>query len=291
MSKSKRIVTSKRRTVVPAERVGRSKTPIGGSDTPVRHRAQPDTEASKTRLRRVSDKSVRPTNRGVPPTKKTFDLDNMIARIRAAVAPFPKAAMFELAERGYDSVFHVLVGCIISIRTLDEVSLPTSLKLFEAAPTPEKIAKLSVRQIDDLIHACSFHEPKAKQIKEIARRTVEEFGGKLPCDFDVLTSFHGVGPKCANLALGIACDQASGVAGISVDIHVHRVTNRWGLVAMPTPEKTMEALKAILPKQYWIEINALLVPFGKHICTGALPKCSRCPVLAYCRQVGVTKHR
>jgi endonuclease-3 len=217
----------------------------------------------------------------------------MIARIRAATKPFPKAAMFELAERGKTSVFHVLVGCIISIRTLDEVSLPTSLKLFEAAATPAQVAKLSTKEIDDLIHACSFHEPKARQIREIARRTVDEFGGVLPCDFDTLTSFHGVGPKCANLALGVACGAASGAraAGISVDIHVHRVTNRWGLVATPTPRKTMEALKTALPRKYWIEINALLVPFGKHICTGVAPKCSTCPVLEYCRQVGVTKHR
>jgi endonuclease-3 len=253
---SKRIVTSKRRTVVP---IKRERAPA----LPARRR------------------------------KRDFDLDEMIQRIRAATKPFPKAAMFELAERGYDNVFHVLVGCIISIRTLDEVSLPTSLKLFDAAPTPAAVAKLSVKQIDDLIHACSFHEPKAKQIREIARRTMEKFGGTLPCDFDTLTSFDGVGPKCANLALGVACGAASGAppVGISVDIHVHRVTNRWGLVATPTPEKTMEALKAVLPREYWIEINALLVPFGKHICTGVMPKCSTCPVLEFCRQVGVTKHR
>ena len=253
---SKRIVTSTRRTAVPVER---APAPAG-----------PRKREGK---------------------KKPYDLDDMIARIRAAMKPFPKAAMFELAERGYDSVFHVLVGCIISIRTLDEVSLPTSLKLFEAAATPAQLAKLSFKQVDDLIHACSFHEPKAKQIREIARRTVDEFGGVLPCDFETLTSFHGVGPKCANLALGVACGAASGAAGISVDIHVHRVTNRWGLVATPTPEKTMAALTTALPKEYWIEINALLVPFGKHICTGVAPKCSSCPVLEYCRQVGVTKQR
>jgi endonuclease-3 len=100
-------------------------------------------------------------------------------------------------------------------------------------------------------------------------------------------SFSGVGPKCANLALGVACDQA----GISVDVHVHRVTNRWGAVQTKTPEQTMHALERILPKRYWIEINRLLVPFGKHVCTGRLPKCSSCPVLEYCRQVGVTEHR
>jgi len=96
-----------------------------------------------------------------------------------------------------------------------------------------------------------------------------------------------VGPKCANLVLGIAC----GAPRIGVDVHVHRVTNRWGYVAAPSPEATMRALEAVLPRKYHVEINELLVPFGKHVCTGRLPRCSTCPVLDYCRQVGVTEHR
>ncbi len=195
--------------------------------------------------------------------------------------------MFELAARGHRSLFEQLVGCVISIRTLDEVSLPVSLELFAAAPTPTKIAALSVERIDRLIRASSFHRAKAATIREIARRTAGEFDGTLPCDADVLTSFKGVGPKCANLALTIAC----GASRIAVDIHVHRVTNRWGAVRTRTPEATMEALEKILPKRYWIEINRLLVPFGKHVCTGRAPRCSICPVLSYCRQVGVTTHR
>lgn len=116
---------------------------------------------------------------------------------------------------------------------------------------------------------------------------MRDFDGKLPCDFGTLTSFRGVGPKCANLVRGIAC----GATAIGVDIHVHRVTNRWGYVSAPTPEKTGERLRAVLPRKYWIEINALLVPFGKHVCTGRAPKCSTCPVLRYCRRVGVTDSR
>jgi len=195
--------------------------------------------------------------------------------------------MFELHEQGHTSVFEQLVACIISIRTLDEVSAPTARRLFEAARTPAAIAKLGAKRIDDLIRACTFHEPKARTILEIARRTVDEFDGELPCDVEILTSFRGVGPKCAHLALGVAC----GRAVISVDIHVHRVTNRWGYVSATTPEKTLAELEARLPKKHWIDINRLLVPFGKHICTGRLPKCSTCPVLAYCRRVGVTAHR
>jgi endonuclease-3 len=211
----------------------------------------------------------------------------MLRRIRAAVEPFEPAAMFALAELGHRSVFEQLVACVISIRTLDEVMLPTARALFERAPTPEAMARLSEAQIDALIGSATFHEGKARTIREIARRTATEFGGTLPCDFDVLTSFKGVGPKCANLALGIACGQTR----IGVDIHVHRVTNRWGVVATREPVQTMEALGEVLPKRYWIEINRLLVPFGKHVCTGRLPKCSTCPVLDMCRQVGVTSHR
>ncbi len=220
-------------------------------------------------------------------TKRRFDIHTVLRRIRAAVAEHADAAMFELAERGFKSVFQQLVACIISIRTRDEVSLPTAIKLLEGAGTPEDVAGLSVTQIDVLIRASSFHEAKAVQIRDIARRTVDEFGGELPCDFEVLTSFRGVGPKCANLTMGVVC----GAERISVDIHVHRVTNRWGYIAASTPERTMRALEEKLPRKYWIEINRLLVPFGKHVCTGHLPRCSTCPVLEYCQQVGVTAHR
>ena len=219
--------------------------------------------------------------------KRPFDIEGAIQRLREAVAPYPKAALFELAADGYTSVFEQLVACIISIRTRDETTVPVARRLFDRARTPAEVAALKVAEIDDLIHASSFHEAKARQIRDIAVRTRDEFGGTLPCDADVLTSFHGVGPKCANLALGIACGHHS----IGVDIHVHRVTNRWGYVQTTTPEKTMAALQEKLPRKNWIELNSLLVPFGKHICTGNLPKCSTCPVLEMCRQVGVEKHR
>jgi len=223
----------------------------------------------------------------VRPHKQPFDIHVVLRRIRAAVTEHADAAMFELAERGFRSVFQQLVACIISIRTRDEVSLPTAIRLLERAATPAAMAKLPVARIDALIRACSFHEAKAAQIREIARRTVEELGGEIPCDFEILASFRGVGPKCANLTMGVAC----GAERISVDIHVHRVTNRWGYVAAGSPEGTMRALEQKLPRTYWIEINRLLVPFGKHICTGHLPRCSTCPVLEYCRQVRVTAHR
>jgi endonuclease-3 len=219
--------------------------------------------------------------------KIPFDVDVALERIEAAIADYPKAALFELAADGHNSAFEQLVACIISIRTYDEVMLPVARRLFAAAPTAEAMAQLIPAAIDELIRESTFHEAKAQQIQEIARRVVEEYDGVLPCDEKVLLSLRGVGPKCAHLVLGIACKQPF----IGVDIHVHRVTNRWGYVAAKTPEKTMHALEGKLPREHWVEINRLLVPFGKRICTGNLPKCSTCPVLEMCRQVGVEKHR
>lgn len=212
----------------------------------------------------------------------------MMRRVREAVRAYPKAVLFELADRGFGSPFQILVACVITIRTLEEVSLPTALKLFEVASTPKQVASLSEEGIDELIHACTFHRPKSRTIHTIAREVVNTFGGELPCEFDALTGLSGVGPKCANLVLGIACNKPT---GIPVDIHVHRVANRWGYVSASTPEKTMAELQKVLPRKYWLEINKLMVPFGKHICTGKAPKCSTCPVLEYCRQVGVESHR
>lgn len=219
--------------------------------------------------------------------KVPFDIDTALARIRDAVTPYPPAALFGLADEGYASAFEQLVACIISIRTYDETTLVVARRLFAVARTPAEIAALPTHKLDDLIAPSTFHEAKTPQIQAIARGVVARYDGDLPCDFDVLTGFHGVGAKCANLVLGIACGQAR----ISVDVHVHRITNRWGYVATRSPKQTLVALEAKLPERHWVEINRLLVPFGKHICTGTRPHCSTCPVLAMCAQVGVTSHR
>lgn len=209
-------------------------------------------------------------------------------RVEEAVEPYPKAALFELAESGHRSPFEQLVACIISIRTRDEITLPTARRLFQQARTPTAMLRLAPEKIDELIQDCSFHERKARQIHAIARRVAEEYAGELPCERSLLLSFDGVGPKCANLALGIACGNTN---HIPVDVHVHRVTNRWGYVEAKTPEATMTALEVKLPRQYWLDINRLLVPFGKHMCTGGRPRCSGCPLLEMCQQVGVEARR
>ena len=233
--------------------------------------------------------------------KLPFDIDAVMAELRIAVAEMPAPSMFQLADEGFASPFQQLVSCIVSIRTLEEVSLPTARELLTAAPDAAAMAALPVKRIERMILRSSFSERKATQIHAIARETVERFGGELPCDADTMLGFSGVGPKCANLAVGVACVRlgkpfralggAEGGRVIPVDIHVHRIANRWGIVATKTPEQTTIALEAVLPQRYDVEINERLVPFGKFVCTGIRPKCSTCPLLRWCRQVGVTSHR
>lgn len=219
--------------------------------------------------------------------KLPFDLGEMLKRIEQAVATYPKAAMFELYERGYASLFEQLMACIISIRTLDEVSIPVAERLFSRVRNAKEMSKLKPTELEDLLHGSSYAGQKAYTMLGIAKTALEKYQGELPADYALLTELKGVGPKCANLTLGVAAKQAA----ISVDVHVHRVVNRWGYVKTIQPELTLNALEQQVPQKYWIDINRLLMPFGKHICTGRLPHCSTCPVLEYCRQVGVEKHR
>jgi len=219
--------------------------------------------------------------------KKPFNLSIVLKRIEKAIRPYPKAAMFELFERGYTTLFEQLISCIISVRTLDETTIPVSEKLFKIARTPTEFLELSPKGLEKILHGATFPLQKAYTIIGISKAAIEQFNGELPAEFEKLIELKGVGPKCANLALGVAHKQAA----ISVDVHVHRVTNRWGFIQTSSPEQTMLQLEQKVSKQKWIDINRLLMPFGKHICTGRLPHCSTCPVLEYCRQIGVTSHR
>jgi endonuclease III len=216
-----------------------------------------------------------------------FDIDRAMERLREAVRPFPRAMLFELYAEGHTSAFEMLVACLISVRTRDETSLAMARRLFARARTPTQLADMDINDIDALIDKCAFHLVKSEQINTLARLIVDENDAELPCSFEVMTSFPGIGPKCANLALGIACGQPR----IGVDIHVHRITNRWGYVSTRTPEQTLSALREKLPERYAVEINSLMVPFGKNICTPVGPKCSTCPLLDMCEQRGVTSHR
>ena len=221
------------------------------------------------------------------PDPEPFDVDEVFRRLRLAVAGLPKAAMFDLRDRGFASPFEQLVGSLISARTRDEDTMAVGLRLFAVARTPGAMAKLGEQTLAGLLLGASFPGAKARDLIALSRTIVEEHGGAVPDTMAGLTAFRGVGPKIAALTLAVGFDRPE----IAVDIHVHRIANRWGYVAAPTPEKTHAALEKVLPRRYWIEINERLVPFGKAVCTGTGPRCSACPLATMCRRVGVTRHR
>ncbi|HYZ20642.1 MAG TPA: endonuclease III [Rhodopila sp.] len=219
------------------------------------------------------------------PDKEAFDIHEIFRRLRVACAQLPQAAMFQLRGEGYDTPYEQLVASLVSARTLDETTIPVCRRLFARARTPAAMAALDEAELIALLRGATFPEPKARDIRALSRAILERHGGKVPDTLEGLTGFRGVGPKVAALTLAVGF----GKPAICVDIHVHRVTNRWGYVAEPTPERTAVALAERLPQQYWIEINERLVPFGKHVCTGPRPKCPICPLLSMCRQVGVDR--
>lgn len=221
------------------------------------------------------------------PTKLHFNINEVLNRIAQLMVHYPKAAMFQLYEQGYTTMFEQLLSCIVSIRTLDEVSIPVSQRLFAKAHTAGQLLALSPQELEGLLYGSSYNGQKAYTMLGIAKTVIEQYGGQLPANYKLLTELKGVGPKCANLVLGIAAQQPA----ISVDSHVHRVVNRWGYLQTTQPEKTLLALEKVVPQERWIDINRLLMPFGKYHCTSHMPKCLACPVLAYCQQVGVEKHR
>lgn len=219
--------------------------------------------------------------------KQPFDIDDVFRRLRQAATTLPKAAMFELRDRGYGSPFEQLAASLISARTRDETTIPVCLRLFEVARTPQALLNVEETALIRLLHGATFPEPKARDLLRLAKQIVDEHNGRVPDTIEGLTAFRGIGPKIAALTLAVGF----GKPAIAVDIHVHRVTNRWGYIHTSTPEGSLRALTEKLPERYWIEINERLVPFGKFICTGIRPKCSSCPLVSLCRQVGVVNPR
>jgi endonuclease-3 len=216
----------------------------------------------------------------------------------AAMKPKPEDRIFVVLKRfvrqwDIPSVHHfkgdpfrVLISCLLSQRTLEHVTLAASRRLFARADTPRALRRLSVGEIAVLIATVRYARTKAQWIHAIALG-LEQRSDRVPDTLDALLELPGVGRKTANLVLAMGYDKP----GICVDTHVHRVTNRWGYVRTRTPDETEQALRAKLPKRYWKVINTYLVPFGKHHCQPLSPKCSTCPLLAFCDQVGVTRRR
>jgi endonuclease III len=180
-----------------------------------------------------------------------------------------------------------LIACILSLRTQDVTTEAASKRLFALADSPAAMLRLTVPTIERAIYPVGFYRIKTRVIRGICRDLIERFGGRVPDEIDELLTLKGVGRKTANLVVTVGY----GKSGICVDTHVHRISNRLGYVRTRTPAQTETALRAALPRRYWIGYNDLLVAFGQNVCTPISPKCSRCPVRSLCRRVGVTSSR
>lgn len=178
----------------------------------------------------------------------------------------------------HSNPFKTLVSTVLSARTKDETTFPASLRLFRKFHTPEKLSKAKLTEIEKLIFPVGFYKTKARHIKELSKILIEDYNSKVPKEFTELVKLPGVGRKTANIVLSLSFK----IPAIAVDTHVHRISNRLGLVDTNKPEKTEQELMLILPKKYWLEINELLVKFGQQRCKPINPECHNCPILNYC---------
>jgi endonuclease-3 len=214
-------------------------------------------------------------------------MSRVVARLRAAMPTWKVTALTEVAETTARDPFRILIGCLLSLRTRDDTTGPAAARLFALAATPQAMLRLPRRQIERAIFPVGFYRTKARVIHRVCRELAERFEGRVPAELEALLGLPGVGRKTANLVV----TYAFGLPGICVDTHVHRITNRLGFVRTTTPERTEWALRAKLPRRYWIELNDLLVAFGQNICQPISPRCSVCPVARSCHRVGVRRSR
>jgi len=217
---------------------------------------------------------------------QTSDIHAAIRVLRREVRRWQEPVVGLVARESQDP-FRILIACVLSLRTKDRTTAEASRRLFALATKPAAMLRLALSRIEKAIYPVGFYRTKARQIREICRRLLEAYAGRVPDSIDELLTLPGVGRKTANLVVTVGYRKP----GICVDIHVHRISNRWGYVRTKTPGQTEEALRKKLPARYWITFNDLLVPFGQNVCQPVSPYCSRCRLTAYCDRVGVSRSR
>ncbi len=214
-----------------------------------------------------------------------FPFDKVVGRLkRFYVDDIPALTRIASEQR---SPFLVLIGCLLSLRTKDEVTDSAMSRLMERARTPEQILSIPTEELEKIIYPVGFYRTKSRLLKEISGTVIEKYNGSVPDTLEELLTMKGVGRKTANIVI----TEGFGRAGIAVDTHVHRISNRLGAVSTKTPAETEHQLRAILPRKYWIVYNPLLVTHGRRTCTPLSPFCSRCPVFDLCGRIGVTRSR
>jgi len=178
----------------------------------------------------------------------------------------------------HSTPFKTLISTVLSARTKDSTTFPASKRLFKKFSTPLKLSKASVREVEKLIFPVGFYKTKAKHIIQASKILLSKFKGKVPKTIEGLTSLPGVGRKTANIVLAFSFK----IPAIPVDTHVHRISNRLGIVKTKKPEETEKVLEKILPKKYWLEINELMVKFGQRKCFPRNPNCPECSLKKHC---------
>lgn len=181
--------------------------------------------------------------------------------------------------------YKALISCLLSLRTRDEVTFPVAEKLFKIADTPQKMIELPYEKLCELIKSINYYKTKAENIQIISAILLEKYNGKVPSGMEELLAFRGVGRKTANIVISVGFERPA----VAVDTHVHRISNRLGLVSTKKPDDTEMELRKKLPEKYWRKWNQLLVLHGKNTCKPITPLCSICPVIDYCNQVFASK--
>jgi len=204
-------------------------------------------------------------------------LDGMIKTMNS-VGPPRMTALNELHEAETEGPFSILIGTILSARTKDENTAKVVKKLFSRYRTPRALASAKVRDVEKLIKSIGFYHVKAKRIIKVAQIINSQYKGKVPENFDKLIELPGVGRKTANCVLVYAFDTPA----IPVDTHVHRISNRLGLVDTKMPEETEMELRKKIPKKYWLQINETFVTYGQNICKPISPMCNICKIKTKC---------
>ncbi len=218
---------------------------------------------------------------------KDGEIHEAIRLVRRAVRQWREPVVGVVARESARDPFRILIACVLSLRTKDRTTAEASARLFALADTPARMVHLPQRRIERAIYPVGFFRTKAKQIRAICRRLLDVYEGRVPDSIDELLTLSGVGRKTANLVVTVGYRKP----GICVDIHVHRISNRWGYVRTKQPDDTEQALRRKLPRRYWITFNDLLVPYGQNLCQPVSPFCSRCPLTDFCDRVGVTRSR
>jgi endonuclease-3 len=213
-------------------------------------------------------------------------MGGVIRTLRRRAPSWRPTAVAEIAAEQPDP-FRVLVACLLSLRTQDATTREASERLFRVAASPAALRRLPADRIARLIFPVGFYRTKARVLRAISRDLLQRFAGTVPSDLDALLTLKGVGRKTANLVVTVGF----GKPGICVDTHVHRISNRLGFVRTATPDRTELALRAKLPRRYWIGYNDLLVAFGQNVCRPLSPHCTRCPVTRVCPRIGVGRAR